>query len=301
VKTIVLICLLFCGVVSAAPVPISFTIEKDSSRSAISTTMISTMSEPNDPWMSVADMDVFNAHDNFGLWESRSVIRFEKLIDSLRMMIAAHPSIVIDSGKIVLTIENYGTALDSVKMGIIRLASGQGSASRHFERGNGQYLANPDSGGVTWNMCVDKYLSPWLTDLAWSAAGAKGAGDTVGGMIGETPWLTVADSTGDKVTWKLTGASIVAAFDSSTSAKDTTAARYPGWLLYITDAIDSDTSIGKTFCTGYYGVANYCNYSGCEPTLTVYMTYMEPATVGRTGNNAMNIGRNTGGTLTIGR
>lgn len=227
---------------------------------------------PDNVWGIVADVDPciwVTGDTNYVL------IRWNKFIDTIRAVQARYPTgtVTIDSAVISVMIYDPVEDGDSCRLGIRRLVSGQGAASRHFYRGNGDMFADPDSGGVTWNMCVDSVKSGWLHDLAWTTVGGRGVGDTVGGLIAESRWITHADTPYTSITITLTGESIAASFDSSTAAKDMTDARYPGWLINVSTLYDHDADYGGvTLCSGGWWSENYCNFAASIPSITLYVT-----------------------------
>jgi hypothetical protein len=298
-KQVILIFLLLYSSAFAVAVKVqkSFTIQNDSSVADVQFTQIGE-STNNSAWGRVPDIDI-------AIWkvgaitkvpkDNRVVGRFEHAYDSLAALLASDTGVItIDSGKIGLIIYEAGDPEDQWKMGVGILRPGQGMNSRHFQKGNGASLG--DSGGVTFDACVAPYNSPSLDSLPWTTPGAKAATDTLGGVIWESPWQTTeTDTAGGRFYFLLPGWSIEAMFDSSTSAKDTTAAHYAGHVFYITDSVDvNNDNVGRTFCSGSYGDL-YCNTPGCEPSLTIWVSFTQNReglqSIGHSGSDTLYIGR----------
>jgi len=145
--------------------------------------------------------------------DRRFVLRFEKLLDSLRVRINSDTGTwTIDSGRTILNCASALQTNDSVKVGMIRLKSG-----RAFVEG----IASASTGyGVTHDSCVAKYNSA-NTGIDWTTNGAQGANDTTGGIIDSTallsPALTVINT---DISWKL----------RTVDLADTT--NFSGWLFF---------------------------------------------------------------------
>jgi hypothetical protein len=147
------------------------------------------------------------------------VLRFETLVPTYDEIFATDTGVwIIDSGRITLNVGAAMETADSLKLAIKRLKSGVDAASRHFLEGTQDEL---EGAGVSWDSVGGT--------LVWTTAGARGAADTIGGIIEETGWLTPANAgLNADISWKMTAASL------TDITVDTTTAQYPGWIIYPT-------------------------------------------------------------------
>lgn len=292
---IVALCLI---IPQGSKVHYQFTISSDTSRLDIQAVQIDTPGSIVAPWGGCSDMDIGITFwgTNFGgemKLEQRSLLAFRKKIDSLRTYLGIDTGIVsIDSGKIGLTIGIAITGSQRLKVALVRLRSGVGTASRHFIEGCG-FVYNDSIYGARWDYCVAKAnAGDWLAELPWTAPGARGAGDTAGGVI-DYVWIDSSNHTDSKVYFNLDAAAL------SDTATDTTASRSPGYLLYLADTSGFQsqpiTTWGGLFslCTGDVAQAtDYCDSIQFSPELTVYISFEQNIVPHLQGiGNVKNIGK----------
>jgi hypothetical protein len=244
----------------------------------------------------VNTLEIGRGYSSLKYRNKRILLRFEKMIDSLRTYLASDTGVwTIDSGRIILNVAVAPETADSLKLSIIRLKSGVGTNSRHFSEGIGEGIGGY---GATWDSCAMRETGgTGIGKLPWTTNGAKGSADTVGGVIEEIGWLTPANAAvGADVSWKMTTASLT---DTTT---DTTAAKYPGWLIWTTGYA---TAAGNTA-----QVINFDSDDAADaterPKLSVYLTNTKniiapaaPSTLNARANSTLvgTRGTNTGGSV----
>jgi hypothetical protein len=203
-----------------------------------------------------------------------SVLRFEKLLDSLRVYLSSDTGTwTIDSGRATLNCAVTLGTDDSLVLGMVRLKSG-----RLFEEGTGA-----TNTGVSW----DHYTGT----THWDTDGGLGTNDTTGGIIDSTVMLGPAAPAADgKVSFKLRAVDLA----------DTT--NYSGWLIYY-----MYTGLGET--TPSTQVISFDSDDATEaserPMLKVYLTKKQcpscglVTTLNARGTNTMSgyRGTNTGGSV----
>jgi len=192
--------------------------------------------------------------------DNRDVLRFEKLIDSIRAYLALDSGAwTLDSGRTILNCSATPGSNDSLKIGIIRLKSG-----RLFVEGVTSLAIGY---GVTYDSCVAKYTST-NTGIDWTTNGAMGSNDTTGGIIDSSALLgPAAPAAGGDVSWKI----------RTVDLADTT--NYSGWLLFT-----MWYGTGTTTATSQRIIwdSDDATTAGNRPILNVYLTNTKYLVAGTT-------------------